>query len=392
MRIAELERAGALTNAQAAVIAKAVAEREVTRAPGRAIDRVRDARWCAADLDGALADRMRIHDAAGAEAALVRLEIHSLDPSDARDRLGDPEPLWRAVATRGLVRPRDQSARAMALLSPDPAIRIEAVRASSEAMDPADVAALSEAARLDPEPLVRTEAVRALASSRDPSAPHVVATLRDLWPRADDGLRGDIARAWANSPLWEAGGREALGTVLAADRGPGVVEGAASVLRRKDAGALLSHDAVGQLALAIAEGSPSARQQALALAPLDEPVLRSAIQSAALDRGPEIRVAALSRLLEVDRSRAADLEELARPGSPVAPQARLALARGADRRIQAWLEDALRDPKRGDRLLAATALAELGTAARAAPLLADDSPTVRLRAACTIMTGARVAR
>ncbi|HLK39532.1 MAG TPA: hypothetical protein VKU41_22405, partial [Polyangiaceae bacterium] len=106
-----------------------------------------------------------------------------------------------------------------------------------------------------------------------------------------------------------------------------------------------------------------------------------------------VRVAALARLVrEGDRRSVSDLEDLARPGSPVAASARFALAGVGDRRIQAWLEQDLSSPAREDRLGAATSLAALGLAARAAPLLADEDPAIRMRVACTIVMAARVTR
>jgi hypothetical protein len=85
----------------------------------------------------------------------------------------------------------------------------------------------------------------------------------------------------------------------------------------------------------------------------------------------------------------AKLEALAQPGSPVASLARFALASDGDRRVQAWLEQDLAAALPEDRLSAATALAALRVEGRAAPLLADAEPRVRLRAACTILVAGR---
>jgi hypothetical protein len=70
----------------------------------------------------------------------------------------------------------------------------------------------------------------------------------------------------------------------------------------------------------------------------------------------------------------------------------LALATVGDRRVQSWIEQDLGARAPEDRLAAATALSALGLAARGAPLLADEDPSVRARAACTLVMAARTAR
>jgi hypothetical protein len=57
--------------------------------------------------------------------------------------------------------------------------------------------------------------------------------------------------------------------------------------------------------------------------------------------------------------------------------------------VQAWIETDLVAHDVATRLAAATALAALGRAARAASLLADAEPGVRTRAACTVLLGVR---
>ena len=68
-----------------------------------------------------LADRMTIHDAAGAEAALARVEAHVLGIASARTFINDPEACWRAVGARGLVRDEDRDGRVRAFVDPEPA-------------------------------------------------------------------------------------------------------------------------------------------------------------------------------------------------------------------------------------------------------------------------------
>jgi HEAT repeat protein len=403
--VLEHERSGDLSNRDAAALAFAVADREVRAAAGpEAVERVRDVWSCARELDDALAERMRMHDDAGAQAALARVDGGGLDIDELRRYLGDPDSRWRAVGTRGLVRPADAAARVRALVDPDPRVRRQAARAARDAADPAELEALAEAARLDPEPIVRTEAVRAIAALLPFPGEAAAFALRDVWASGDEGLREDIALAWASPFAWNAGGRDALRLVVAGDHGPSAVEAAAAVLRHRDAGDVRRPDrregtdantdvavaAVAQLVRSVEQGAGPTRLQAIAQSPLDRPELLEAVTKAAEDADADVRVAALARLAERSAPHAVEkLEGLAQPESPVGARARLALASLGDRRVQAWIENDLRSASAPDRLSAATALAALGLAGRAAPLLADPDASVRLRCACTVLMAAR---
>jgi hypothetical protein len=434
------QSSGTLSNGEAAAIAAQVARRELLDAsPADAPARVLDVLPCARELDDALAERMRVHDGAGADAALARISSRGMSMGAAREFAGDADGPWRAVGARALVRDEDRGARQRALVDVDPRVRRQAARAALEAADGADLAALAETARLDPEPIVRTEAVRAIAAIRTPAGtsgdrrgpwaaqapgyvpdqtPAVPVTstsaadlLRDLWMSGDDGLREDIALAWAGPSLWDAGGREALRTLVASGHGPGAIEGAAAILRHGDADPESTQAAIGQLVRAIAGGSRATRLQAIAQAPIDMSPGRSgkggaadllgAVRAAAADEDLEVRVGALARLASAAVSDATEraaavtaLEGLAQPTSegPPAERARFALATAGDRRVQAWIEDGLRAAHPDERLGAAVALANLGVASRAAPLLSDPDAEVRTRGACTIVMAARVAR
>jgi hypothetical protein len=389
--VATRERAGDLSNGEAASLARAVADREVRSASGQdAVERVRDVRPCAHELDGALAARGATHDEAGAEAVMARIDARALDVDNGRAFLSDPDPRWRAVGVRALVRPTDREPRLRALLDPDPAVRRAAARAAREARDSGDEVALADAARRDPEPLVRTEAVRAMAALPAAAESRVADLLRDLWTAGDDGLREDIALAWSGPALWNAGGREALRVVVASGHGPGVIEAAAAVLRHGDAQGELAESAMAQLVRSMQRGPTQTRLQALAQSPPGAKELRPIVQELADSDDPEIRVAALARLADEKDVRAVEkLEALAQPGSPVARRARLALASARDRRVQTWVEGDLVASEPAERLAAATALASMGVVARAAPLLADSDARVRVRAACTILLAAR---
>jgi hypothetical protein len=387
------EKAGTLSNGEAASLARAVAAREVRSASAAdAVLRVRDIQSCARELDDALADRMRTRDAAGARAALARIESGNLDLDSVRAMLSEPSAEWRAVGTRALVRRKDQQSRVSALLDPDPGVRRQAARAARDAADGSDLDVLAEAARVDPEPIVRTEAVRAIAVLPPLKGSRTARLLRDLWTGGDSGLREDIARAWSRPSVWPAGGRDALYVVIASEHGPGVVEAEAAVLARREPADEISNLAVAAMARSITTGSKLTRIQALAQAPLDHAELLAAVKGAAKDDDPEVRIAALGRLAPHDASAMRELESLARPGQRLGSRAQFALALAGDRRVQGWIEGDLGAPAPEARLAAATALSALGVAARSAPLLADEDPSVRQRAACTIVMAGRVVR
>jgi hypothetical protein len=396
--IAAHEKAGDLTNAQAADAAKAVAEREIRDAKGKdAIDRVRDVRACARELDGVLSDRSHTHDDAGAEAALARIDSGELGLRSARDAWGDTSDAWRAVGARGLVRDEDGDARRHAFGDPAPGVRRSAIRAAQTARSLDDLDALAEAARLDPEPMIRSEAVRAIA--RLPGAPDVANRLRDLWTGGDDGVREDIAIAWASPDIFANGGREALLVLLASGHGPGVLEGAAAVVRGSyDNDPELSTTAAANLLRAADEGSTRDRLHAIAALRVDKPAMLEALEKASKSEDPEVAVGALARLLDAPKDRAdamAQLEAYAAlgkggPGGGVlAERAKLALAAAGDLKVQAWIEADLKSDVPYERLGAVNELAALGRVARGAPLLADADAGVRTRAACAILIGAR---
>ncbi len=400
--LAAPQRDGTLGAHDAARLARAVAEWEIANAPkDEQKARVREVRSCAREVSGALGERARTHDDVGAEGALALVEAGEWSAGRARDYVGDEDDAWRAVGARGLVRAGDDAAaRARAFVDPAPAVRRAAMHAAVVARDPRDVDSLAEAARLDPEPIVRTDATRALGAIGGAPA---FTKLRDLWTSADDPLREDIAAAYAEPATRDAGGRDALRVLLASGRGSAAVEAAGAVLRSPSPDLDLGPSAVALLARTIAKGATPLRVHAILVAPFTPigPVL-DALRTASTDSDLTVRVAALGRLAAHSTDHAAAvaaLEALAAPeaastGAPpsdpvLASRARLALASAGDLRVQAWIEADLVSPDASTRLSAATALSTLGRAARAAPLLADADPSVRTRAACTILLGSR---
>lgn len=394
------QRAGTATDAEAADVARVVLSRDLDRAAGvDAIARVRDVAACAKDLGSALEARAKVHDDAGAEAALALLDAGVWEPAEARRWLADPADAWRAVGTRSLVGPEDGPARRAAMLAPVPSVRRAALRAVRAAHDARDLDAIFDAARRDPAPLLRTEAVRALAASSGPRvAGLTVLRLRDLWVGADDPIREDIAAAWAMPVLAPAGGAEALRVLVASGHGPGAIAGAAAVLRGFAFDGAVRASAIGLLARTIEQGSRRDAAFALAVIPTSEPRAVEALRRAAGSTPDlDLRLAALSRLTESPLDRPAALAGLEQLGSPrteprLASRARLALAAAGDRRIQAWIEQDLAAADPSLRVLAALALASLGRAARGAPLLADRDPRVRARVGCTLLLASHSVR
>ncbi len=404
--ISQDEHAARLSLSEAAAIARAVASRELTQATGDATSaRVREVRACAPELEDALRNRMDAGDAAAPDAAMALRDADRMGAGEARRYLGRPEDGWRAVGTRGLVRGGDRDARRAALLDPSPLVRRAALRAMTEARDEgeAEVEPVFEVARLDPDPMTRTDAVRFLArvgrAGRD-----VALRLGDLYPSADDAVREDIGAAWAAPGIFEHGGRGALTLLLAGEPGPGTLSAAGAVLREVGArDTELTGAARSLVARAIASGSLRTRLHAIALAAAPAAVgqphvdaVTAALEDAAKDADPEVRVSALGRLAAAGgpRREAAirELEALAAPegSSPAASRARMLLAAAGDARVQAWLEGDLRSDEASTVLGAVSALIALGRASRAAPALANKDAGVRTNAACEILVAARV--
>lgn len=391
-------RAGSIDDAEAADLARIVAARDLERATAAdASARVRDVRACARDLDDALEARAKVHDDAGAEAALALLDAAVWDASDARRFTNDATDAWRAVGARSLVRAEDAASRQKAMLDPAPAVRRSALRAAQLARDPADLDALFDAARRDPDPLAKNDAVRAIATSADAkTAALAVTRLRDLWTGADDALREDIATAWSMPPLAAAGGAEALRVLVAAEHGPGAIAGAAAIVRGQGFDDATRASAIGLLVRAIEQGSRRDTAFAVAVAPVGDPRAREALRKATDPTTElELRLSAWSRLTESPADRPAAIAALEAFASPkadpkLAVRARLALAAAGHVRVQAWIEQDLASEDASTRLLAASALSSLGRAARGAPLLVDKDPRVRARAACTMLLARHV--
>ena len=397
--ILEKHKQGKLGDDEAKDIAKAVVARELSKADkDTAIDRIHDVRACVPQVADALEDRAKVHDDAGAEAALALFEGGELSISHAKEYVHDTSDPWRAVGARALGDEDDRKDRLAALVDPSARVRRAAARAAADAKDPGDLDALFETARVDPEALVRSEAVRAIARI-DSGGMTTVNRLRDLWNSADDPLREDIAIAWASPSLAEAGGADAVRNLVAQAHGPGVIAASAAVLRARSEklfDAETKASAVALLVRAIDDGPRRERLFAIAVARLDVADLAKAVTRATTcEDDLDVRLSAFVRLLESTDPKiraAAEKEVLAFAGpdvkGPLGQRARLALADAGKVEIQAWIEKDLTSEEASSRLGAVQALSALHRAARGAPILADEDPRVRTRAACVIL-GAR---
>ncbi len=409
-QIGEGEREARLSLRETAELARAVASREILAAPpGAALDRVRELRACAPEVESALVARMKQKGAAGAEAALALLDAQRLGEWDVRSFVASDDADWRAVGVRSLTHAGDRGLRLQATVDPSPRVRRAALHAIAEVKDPEDAAAAFEAARVDPDPMVRTDAVRAMGSLARAGA-DVANRLRDLYATDDDALREDIGAAWASPAVFPNGGREALVVLLASDAGPGGLSAAGAVLREpeiRDAAVVAAARAA--LARAIASGSRRNRLHAIAVTPLapkphepetDVAKTLAALREASRDEDLDVRVSALGRLAGDDAPRGdragavTRLEALAgnADDESLASRARLALAHAGDVRVQAWIERDLASKDARVRLAAVDGLVALGRASRAAPALADPDASVRTRGACALLLAARLGR
>ena len=120
--MAARQRAGDLSNDEAASIARSVVAEQLRSAPpADAEARIRDVWACAHEIDSALAARMKVHDGAGAQAALARVDARGLGLDDVHRFASDADPGWRAVGARSLVGEGDRDARLRAIVDPESA-------------------------------------------------------------------------------------------------------------------------------------------------------------------------------------------------------------------------------------------------------------------------------
>jgi hypothetical protein len=374
---------GKITRSDVVNLAEAVARREVRSAQGDdALRRVLASRSCVSTVEPELRERAGVSDDAGAEALLVLAEAGKIAPATLVSKYeNEPRGALRAVAARGTGSPRYASLRRRFYVDPDERVRREALRAAADAADPTDLDSILEAARLDPDPLCRTLAMRAAGRIGGERA---ALALNDLWASADDTVKVAIVDAWAMPSVLAAGGRASL--VRAAEKADSMAAvAAASALVR--VGGETAPIGTAVLARVIRDGTSEERVAAIALAPVSDPGVLASLDVAAASADPDVRVAALSRSLDVPARRdaaRAKLQSMAQLQDGAARQARLALAGALDGSVAPLLERDLGTGGPTSRQAAAIALFRLGKPAKMAPSLADPDPSVRMAVACSV--------
>jgi hypothetical protein len=374
---------GKITRSDVVDLAEAVARREVRSAQGDdAVRRVLASRSCVGTVEPELRERAGVPDDAGAEALLVLAEAGKISPGTLVSKYeNEPRGALRAVAARGTGSRQYASLRRRFYVDPDERVRREALRAAADAAEPTDLQSILESARLDPDPLCRTLATRAAGRIGGERA---ALALNDLWSGADDTVKIAIVDAWSMPSVLEQGGRAALVRVAEQADSMAAVAAASALVR---AGGDTAPVGRAVLARLIRDGTSEERVAAIQLAPISDPGVLAAVDVASTSEDPDVRVAALSRSLDVPARRAAartKLQAMAQQQDGAARQARLALAGALDGSVAPLLERDLGTGGPTSRELAAIALFRLGKPAKMAPSLADPDPSVRMAVACSV--------
>jgi hypothetical protein len=381
--IKDEQAAGKLDRARAREIAEAVASREIYAEGGRAAARrIRLLRSCSQPLRTALEARAERPDEGGAEATLLLLATGARRAERYAGLYANADSgAWRAVSARASTAPTRFLQRRRYFTDPDERVRRAAFEAALEAPGRFDLELLIESARLDPDPYSRSLAVRGVGAVGGPRA---VQALGDLWARADEDTRLTIVEAWGRRATYRTGGREALLRAAEARNGLTSVAAASALLGDPSHAGL----AVTLLAQAAVDGASDEQLLALATVPL-EPRVQPLVQKAAKDADATVRVAALSRLLDVPASKARALDELrtlSKTQGGAAVAARDTLASVGDRSVAPLLVKELAAGDPSSRQAAGRGLLALGNFDHAATLLGDGDASVRVAIACTILT------
>jgi HEAT repeat protein len=391
--IASAQASGALDRTEVIALAQAVARRELKSALGDlAVERVRQVRTCVRPLQSDL-EELSEGDGAGAAAAMLALVEAGRADNEAllESYLAAPDPNWRAVAARAATGPAESSVRRQLLTDGDLRVRRAALHATLVSPDPSEFPELVEAARLDPDPLVRSLAVQALGQLGGSSA---VASLRDLWPRADNATRQAIVSAWAAPHSLQAGGEAQLQWVLEQGSGLPAVVAASHLSANPQASAFLvrsiTQGPVDEQRLAIQLVRESrgplmeaiAQQLTAASGASDETRLMAAarlVRPLAADSDPaRVRLRALAKDLLIKM--AGDRDELS------AHQARAALIAASERAVVPTLRKTLGSASSAARAQAAEGLYHFGEYSLAATALGDRVGSVRTNLACAILS------
>lgn len=382
-QIRRAEREGKLGRSEVKSLARAVAERETASATGASgVRHLRALGACGTSLLPALRRRSEQADDVGASAMLGRISLNDVTTSELVPRYAkDSNGAWRAVAARAAVHAEDVLLRRVWFIDPDQRVREAAFDAALLAPSADDLPSLLEAFRLDPDPSCRSRAARAAgAIGGEPS----VLGLADRFARAEPEGQLTIIEAWSMPASYRSGGARELSLIASAGRGLVSVAATGALLRAGERDGSLA----GLLAMAIEQGSEEEQRLAMLQAPIADARILDALGRASADPNPEVKVIALSRLLEVPaRAQAAKLalKQLASKPLPAAAEARAALASLGDRSVVPELVAEAQTGPAWARPRAASALFRLGESARAAATLADADPGVRIGAACSIL-------
>lgn len=421
--IAKEHAKGSLSNGEARDIAKALIDRDVAALEGdadKAKSAIPELRACAKDVASALESRVDKHDAMAAAIAKLLVEEGIFSPGDTKRFRDDPDPAFRSLSARRLTSSSDEEARKVALLAREVTTRQMAALAAGDGAVLGELDALFEVARLDPDAEVRHLAMRAAvdavarnrsdivdgltSSSNEDERRALTAArvaldrLRDAWTTGSKGLRDDIASGFATSPFYELGGREALRARLG-EGGPDRLVLVSAILRmgtsRSEAEDTFLRENAARVAVsALRDGSTLERSFAVILVRPEGEGLE-ALQKASRDADQDVVLSAMGKLLhvpsEANRARVELVRFAGRKDDLVhAPRARGILAGARYLPVQLWLEEQATQKKAvGLRLRAVAGLAALGRVARGAPLLADEDPRVRARAACLVLAATR---
>jgi HEAT repeat protein len=381
--IGAAQAAGRIDRSAVVELAEAVARREVRSAKGaNAVDDIRASRICVGTVETELREWAESSEDAGGEALLVLVESGRVSKEALVRRYAHASSgAFRAVAARGTGTPANADLRRAYFTDPDERVRRAALRAATEARDPADFDLLLDAARLDPDPMNRALAIRAAGGSGGAGA---ALALKDLWSTADDQGRLAIVEAWALPAVFDQGGGAELVRLAESRSSIASVAAAGALVRVEKAG---EREGRAVLARAVADGTTDERMLAIELVSVMDPSAVDALDHAAKSADPAVRAVALARLTEVPaRRRAAlgELEQLAKGNDGAARQARVALAAAGDASAAPLLERDLADAEPAFRTRAAVGLFRLGRPGAMASALADSDPSVRMSVACSV--------
>lgn len=336
---------------------------------------------CSLGMTESLRRRAKLRDGAGAEAAMVLVELGKWGNVSAFET--DDDGAWRALAARGTG--TDPVLRRDYYVDPDERVRQAALRAALLEPSQEDVSSLLEVARLDPDPVTRSRAILALGHIEDE---RISRALFDLYPRLDESLRLTVVDACGTQPLYQHGGQGKLERLISHDNGLPVVAAASRLARDSDEA--VSNPAIARLLRFLTEGTTDEQRLTLTTMPVTHLETTKALLGKTGSSDPSIAVIAWSRLLAHEDHRAKAERELAtlskvQEDPSLALQAQAALAAGGSARVIAQLTEQLRDGNPTVRKLSALGLIRLGQLALASRLVADEDESVRRAIACRVV-------